>query len=258
MEVDIHLVKTDRTLEEIKKIISTEVFGNYDVVDINPGKGNFEFGIFLYWHKPGYLVLKLDYNFYNYHTFSMTVMTALGSALHAPYWIIGLGLDNPVAFVRHYNYKDEKIGMHLIKEMEDPNGQKLTPLVKDLWGFDLHELWPQFQDKTGWEMRRQGLVKGIALNKFHADDSNIQAATWAKKYGRTKKGILKKLDKRICDTMYFVAIKDIEQHRPEAKDFTIEKKKLGTMVVGAPDPEDVEKVSKIITATPSNLKETIQ
>lgn len=216
MEIDLHLAETDKSIDEIKKILKEDVFGNYNVVDTKPG--NAEFGIFLFQYNPNQIILKLDYMFHNYADVSIAIMQAIGKILQIKkYYVIGLKVESPEAFVRLYQYTVLINNMVLLEDKHEEEGSHLTPIVKEHWGIDLHDIWGQMEKLYNGEVMRQCI-------KVSGD--NLVTGAWIKKYGS-----LDNIDKRLCETMYFVARQEIEKFRPDPAKVKITRVKLGRKVM---------------------------
>ena len=223
MEVDLHYVETDKSIDEVKKILKEDVFGNYDVVDAK--QSNAEFGIFLFQYNPNHIILKLDYAFYNCADVSRTLMQAFGKILQIKkYFIIGLKVDSPEAFVRLYQYMSLNNRMVFVEEKHEEDGSHLTPIAKEQWGIDLYDIWLQMQDKFNEETMRQRIKL--------TGGSDVMKESWIKKYGS-----MDNIDKSLCETMFFIAREDIEQYRTKPEDVVVEKVKLGKIVMEQIDGE---------------------
>lgn len=249
MEYDLHLIRTEKKLKEIKKVIKTEVFGNYDVKDIRPVEPKAEFGVFLFRFDEQHVIVKLDYTFINYATVSRTLMEALGAELKEEYWVIGLELEREHAFIRYYKYEGSAKTMQIVEYVSGKDGLDLTPQAKSKWNIDSHTAWKTMKEKMDWENMRQTLLSGKNIHTPFGNSKEAWENQWKEKFG--EKASVKK---RICDTMFFVARENIEQYRPDVKDMTIEMVKMGKVVM-----EDDGKGGRTRTVVPKkDGEETMQ
>ena len=246
-EYDLHLFKTKASLKQVKRILKTDIFGNYDVVEV--GTPDKEFGLVIFRHGD-HTVVKLDYTFPNYKDVSQALLDALGCALRCDCWVIGLEIERSAAFIRHYSYSLTAMRMVLATEMGDSDGLKLTPRAKERWGFDSHAIWMKMTDNMNWECNRQLLKYGNTIKKsmhYETVKANVKKQ-WDEKFKNKRS-----LSERFCDTMYFVARKEIEQYRPDPKKLVVEKTKLGKIVMESVDGEET-----IRTVIPNTGEETKQ
>ena len=246
-EYDLHLFKTKASLKQVKRILKTDIFGNYDVVEV--GTPDKEFGLVIFRHGD-HTVVKLDYTFPNYKDVSQALLDALGCALRTDCWVIGLELDRAAAFIRYYGYDGTVKAMKLVDEICDADGLKLTPQAKARWGFDSHAIWLKMTENMTLEGYRQLLKYDNTIKKgFHYQTvkDNIKKK-WDEKFQNKRS-----LSERFCDTMYFVARKEIEQYRGKPENITIEKAKLGKIVM-----EQVDGEPTVRTVIPNTGEETKQ
>lgn len=244
-EYDLHLFKTKASIKQVKRIIKTDIFGNYNVVEI--GTPEKEFGLIIF-RSGDYTVVKLDYTFPNYKDVSQALTDALGCALRTDCWVVGLEIERSAAFIRHYQYNDTKKAMVFFTSLNDSDGLKLTPQAKERWGFDSHSIWMKVTDNMTWEGYRQMLKYDNTVRKgihYETIKANIKKK-WDEKFQNKRS-----LSDRFCETMYFVARKEIEQYRPDSKKLVVEKTKLGKIVL-----EQVDGGETIRTVIPDTGEET--
>lgn len=219
-EIDLHAIVTPASIEVTKKVLATDVFGNYDVADEKPGK--YELGVFLFRYNPKVLILKLDYTFHNYRAVSKALMDSFGSKLMVDrYFIVGLKVYDVNAFVRVYGYDPIYKSMSLKEEIEHADGIQLTPAVKDKYGIDTHDMWKVAQEKYNTEVMRQN-IKGKSAHNITGQFVGCMKQKWEKQFGN-----LDNIDTPICDSMFFVAHKEIEKYRKKSSEVEVDFKKLG-------------------------------
>ncbi len=231
MEVDLHFIETDKSVDELKKVLQEEIFGNYDVVNTKPDK--YEFGIFMFKYSPQSVILKLDYSFYNYNTVSKSIMEALGKALHIDrYFIVGMQVDFTEAFIRFYKRDGTTDSMVMSEEIKNEDGIALTPIAKDKWNIDVHDIWGQMQERFNMEVARQRINESRDNGEGKSFVINSLEIHWKDKYGS-----MDNLDKPLCETMFFIARQEIEQYRADPTKIKVEKVKMGRIVLEQIDDE---------------------
>ena len=220
MKLDVHIIKTKKSIKAIQKILKNDIFGNYNTVDVITKKK--EFGIMLFKYED-YMVLKLDYDWFNYESISDAIVNNLGPKLKCEYWVCGVVVEYPEAFITYYTYDRKRKTMSMNCNMVESDGKRLTPRAKERWGIDPNGVWSKMTFNLDWENLRQRLMLGQKDNSFISMSS---FSTWEKQWESQFPG-KKPQEVKLCDMLYFVAIQDIEQYRVEPSGLKMETKRLG-------------------------------
>jgi len=223
MEYDLHLIRTKKTIKQVKKLLKKEVFGNYDVE--NTRNQIKQFGVFLFWFdkEKDLLLLKLDYNLQNYSDISSAIINSLYVILQCDCWVVGVVLEYPKAFIRYYKYNGISNKMILDTVLEHADGTQLTPTAQAKWNFDSRDAWTKMKYNMDWEVLRQCIVDGHQYIETYKKQ-------WIDKFGD-----LKGIKKPFCDSMFFVPTKQVKklaEEYGEHKPVTVEQVKLGKIELG--------------------------